>query len=390
MSEWSPVDSELLGQVEDEATGVPYLETGLSPYYLQFRRMIERLARVAERSNDLRVYQDGDLTVGVRGGRCRVHGLRFEFVTTSSLVVTDEATTSVWIDDAGSLQSGASGFPAEAHLHLRLAEVDASGGAITEVRDLRGETFLAGLDIADLGLTATAAEIDRVLAGTSVDVTSGALGLLCGGTTSPGDNLHTHGQSLASVDGETAFTVRNVSTGASAGAAIGWSVPEHLASATLLRVLPDDGWLEQQVGGKIYGVVGGVPMQLVLPGVFTTSVNDRLIGVAPSDGVVDSVVLIAGTNLETSSGVDAVRASLKINDLLATDLPASLYVSDGSGYRSTDRGNGEAASLFSGSPSQVERGDLLTVTVTRSVSGVVTQEAEDVAVLVVLRSSKAI
>ncbi len=65
MSERYPSDATLLALSQDDATGVEYIPTGRSPYYLEFRKMLYRLLRATERANDLRVHQDGDLTAGV-------------------------------------------------------------------------------------------------------------------------------------------------------------------------------------------------------------------------------------------------------------------------------------------------------------------------------------
>ncbi len=71
MSERYPDDATLLAMEQDAATGVQYIPTGQSPYYLHFRKLVHRLLLACGRANDLRVYQDGDLSVGVRPGRCQ-------------------------------------------------------------------------------------------------------------------------------------------------------------------------------------------------------------------------------------------------------------------------------------------------------------------------------
>ncbi|WP_428387603.1 hypothetical protein [Mucisphaera sp.] len=390
MTEWSPTDLDLLRLKEDAVTGIPLIETGESPYYLSFRRMVERLARVPERANDLRVYQDGSLSLGVRAGRCRIEGADLVVAGQTGIIIEDEATTSVWIDATGLLNAETTGFPADRHRHLRLAQVVATGGEIQSITDLRGACFLHVPDPASLGLAATAAEIDQALSGIGASVTAARFDTLCGGADSEATNLHTHSQWLASVDGEMAFTIRNLSADPGAGAALGWSVPNRLANSTVLRVLPDSGWLEQEIDGETYGVVGGVPLQWFRSGPLTSSVLSQVVGLVPCDGVIDSVSLVAGSNLETSVGADQLSVTLRLNGVPVTDLPASLRVSDGAGYRNTDRGDGEAAHLFGGALAEVRRGDVIKLDLIRQVNGVVSSEAEDVGVLVVLRSSKAV
>ena len=64
MSEVYPSDNELLNLLTDNETGVEYIATGQSPYYLQFRRMLYRLLQATRRANDLRVYNEGGLDIG--------------------------------------------------------------------------------------------------------------------------------------------------------------------------------------------------------------------------------------------------------------------------------------------------------------------------------------
>jgi hypothetical protein len=59
MAEVYPTDNELLNIQSDGETGVEYIPTGLSPYYVQFRRLLYRLLLAARRANDLRVYDEG-------------------------------------------------------------------------------------------------------------------------------------------------------------------------------------------------------------------------------------------------------------------------------------------------------------------------------------------
>ena len=66
MAEVYPSDNELLNIESDSDTGVEYIPTGTSPYYLQFRKLLYRLLLSTKRANDLRVYDEGGLDVGVK------------------------------------------------------------------------------------------------------------------------------------------------------------------------------------------------------------------------------------------------------------------------------------------------------------------------------------
>lgn len=390
MSEWSPEDAMLLGLTSDPVTGVPYIQTGESPYYVAFRRMMERVSRVAERGNDLRVYRDGALAIGVRGGRCRIGGASLEVSASAGVAVADDATTRVWIDDQGQVRAEVADFPAVRSTHLRLAEVVASGGAIAAIHDLRGETQLSVEAPDSLGFVATGEEIDRALSGIDASVTAAALNTLCGGPSSSADNEHTHIQSQFDLDGEYAFTIRNHDPGSSSSVALVMSLPGRFPEATRLRMLAEDGSLQQEVDGECYGVVGGVPIQHVVAGPVAQNIGPVVIGVAPCDGEVDGLVLSVGRNLQSSDPGDHVLADVYINGTLVSDQSARLGVTDGTGYRCTDHGDGDAAVLFGGSFCEVARGDQIGVSLTRVVNGVVSQEVEDVAFLVVMRSRRAI
>ena len=69
MAEVYPSDNELLNLQTDSETGVEYIPTGTSPYYLQFRKLLYRLLLAARRANDLRVCDEGGLDIGVKGGK---------------------------------------------------------------------------------------------------------------------------------------------------------------------------------------------------------------------------------------------------------------------------------------------------------------------------------
>ena len=69
MSEVYPSDSELIALLSDSETGVEYIPTGTAPYYLHFRKLLYRLLLSAKRGNDLRVFDEGGLSVGVKAGK---------------------------------------------------------------------------------------------------------------------------------------------------------------------------------------------------------------------------------------------------------------------------------------------------------------------------------
>ena len=69
MAEVYPSDNALLNIETDSETGVEFIPTGQSPYYLQFRRLLYRLLLATKLANDLRVYDEGGLDIGVKSGK---------------------------------------------------------------------------------------------------------------------------------------------------------------------------------------------------------------------------------------------------------------------------------------------------------------------------------
>ena len=143
MAEYYPDNATLLALTEDEHTGGEYIPTGLSPYFVEYRQMQQRLMLAAARASDLRVHQDGDLSVGVRAGRCAIAGNRISFNGSESISVASEQTTYLWLDSSGILQSSTTGWPTDRIMVLPIAQVTAGESSISSVTDVRGETFLS-------------------------------------------------------------------------------------------------------------------------------------------------------------------------------------------------------------------------------------------------------
>lgn len=152
MPERYPQDAILLTLTQDDQTGVEYIPTGKTPYFLEFRRLLQRTLLAAQRANDLRPYQEGDWTLGIRPGRCFIRNTPRDFAGVTGLTVAADAVTRFWLDAEGLLQTGAS-FPSDRTAFLPLAEVVAGHDGIDSLIDLRGQTFLCVPDPVMLGLT---------------------------------------------------------------------------------------------------------------------------------------------------------------------------------------------------------------------------------------------
>jgi hypothetical protein len=140
MAEVYPSDSELLNLQADGETGVEYIPTGTAPYYLHFRKLLHRLLLAARRGNDLRVYDEGGLEIGVKAGK---FWLGIDLISyagsTGNVLADNQAGIYVYLNAQGNLVTNEyTGFPSMAATpHVRLALVTTSGGDITSVVDCR-------------------------------------------------------------------------------------------------------------------------------------------------------------------------------------------------------------------------------------------------------------
>jgi hypothetical protein len=141
MAEVYPSDNELLNIQADDETGVEYIPTGTAPYYLHFRKLLYRLLLAVRRANDLRIYDEGGLDIGVKAGQFWLGAelVSYEGSSGNSLV-DDKPNIYVYLDSDGNLVTNEySGFPSMASIpHVRLAIVSTSGGDIESITDCRG------------------------------------------------------------------------------------------------------------------------------------------------------------------------------------------------------------------------------------------------------------
>jgi len=140
MSEAYPSDNELLNLQSDAETGVEYIPTGTAPYYLHFRKLLYRLLDAARRANDLRVYDEGGLDIGVKAGKFWLGTDLIDYAGSSGNTLADnQAEIYVHLDSSGNLVTNEySAFPSMASTpHVRLAVVSTAGGDITSIIDCR-------------------------------------------------------------------------------------------------------------------------------------------------------------------------------------------------------------------------------------------------------------
>ncbi len=146
MAEVYPSDSELLNIQADTETGVEYIPTGTAPYYLQFRKLLYRLLLTSRRANDLRVYDEGGLDIGIKPGKFWLGtGLISHAGSSGNTLADNKQNIYIYLDSSGSLITDEySGFPSmAATAHVRLAQVTTSGGDIDSITDCRtGHNFI--------------------------------------------------------------------------------------------------------------------------------------------------------------------------------------------------------------------------------------------------------
>jgi len=141
MAEVYPSDNDLLNIVSESDTGVEYIPTGTAPYYLQFRKMLYRLLLSVKKANELRVFDEGGLDIGVKAG---AFWLGTELVNYSAssgnTLADDKAEIYLYLDSTGSLVTNEySDFPdMDTTPHIRLAVVTTSAGDISSITDCRG------------------------------------------------------------------------------------------------------------------------------------------------------------------------------------------------------------------------------------------------------------
>ncbi len=146
MSEVYPSDNELLNIQSDSETGVEYIPTGTAPYYLHFRKLLYRLLLATRRANDLRVYDESGLDIGIKAGKFWRGTQLINYAGSSgNTLADDKPNIYIYLDSAGNLVTDEyDSFPDMASTpHIRLAIVATSDGDIDSITDSRaGHNFV--------------------------------------------------------------------------------------------------------------------------------------------------------------------------------------------------------------------------------------------------------
>jgi len=140
MAEVYPSDNELLNMQSDSETGIELIPTGTAPYYLHFRKLLYRLLLAVRRANDLRVYDEGGLDIGVKSGKFWLGTVLISYAgSMGNTLADDKANIYIYIDASGTLITDEyNSFPDMTTTpHIRLAQVCTLSGDIDSITDYR-------------------------------------------------------------------------------------------------------------------------------------------------------------------------------------------------------------------------------------------------------------
>jgi hypothetical protein len=139
----------------DPATGLPFIPKGTGPtsspsLEIQYNRRLARQNGILAGWRQGMVVDEGDLKIGAYPIAFTLRGIRRSFDGASGIAVSDDATTRVYLDTNGLLQTQAD-FPSDVTSYLPLAEVVTTGGVMT-IADKR---VLTTFTVPSLDVTAT-------------------------------------------------------------------------------------------------------------------------------------------------------------------------------------------------------------------------------------------
>jgi len=136
-----PAEADMLDFLKD--MGIEIITENNPNYMVEFVKFLWGVLNAAEWASAVGVYCPTTTTFNVRGGKYLFNGTVKTYTPGSSVDPTDNDTTYIWLKPDNTIGSDIDGTGWPATEHIKLAEIDVdSGGVITDVRDLRGETFL--------------------------------------------------------------------------------------------------------------------------------------------------------------------------------------------------------------------------------------------------------
>ena len=123
--------------------GLELITENNSNFMLEYKKFVYGLVLAGDWAGVLGAYCPSAATFNVRGGSYLFKGEVKTYTPEAAINPTDNDTTYVWLKPDNTIGHGVDGDGWPSTEHIKLAEIDVdSDGIITEVRDLRGRTFL--------------------------------------------------------------------------------------------------------------------------------------------------------------------------------------------------------------------------------------------------------
>ncbi|KPL21784.1 MAG: hypothetical protein AMJ75_09365, partial [Phycisphaerae bacterium SM1_79] len=136
-----PAEADIDDFMSDRGIEIPTENN--SNYYAEFKQFLWGIINALDWAGALGVYCASTTTFNVRGGKYLFKGTVKTYTPGSAVNPTDNDTTYIWLKPDNTIGSAIDGTGWPSTEHIKLAEIDVdSDGIITDVRDLRGQTFL--------------------------------------------------------------------------------------------------------------------------------------------------------------------------------------------------------------------------------------------------------
>jgi len=126
--------------------GIEIITENNPNFIVEFIQTLWGLLNAFDWTGALGVYCPSTMTFNVRGGKYLFAGEVKTYIPGAAVNPTDNDTTYIWLKYDNTIGSGIDGSGWPSFEHIKLAEIDVDAdGIITDIRDLRGETFLTRL-----------------------------------------------------------------------------------------------------------------------------------------------------------------------------------------------------------------------------------------------------
>ena len=228
------------------AIGIEHVKENNSNFLEAYRQEMWGLINAVRWAATLGVWLPSSTTFNVRGGKYNWRGDVKTYTAGGAVDPTDNDTTYIWMKSDNTIASGIDGDGWPSYDHIKLAEIGVdSGGDITDVTDLRGESLLRH---ASHNISASVAAVDlnsvaftnllTVPSGKKLIVTHVALRNLSADAASA---IATLGQSGDKDDFLTAQTLSNLNAASKA------AILQPIPNATPVAIV-------EYTAGEIFGI----------------------------------------------------------------------------------------------------------------------------------------